>query len=215
MLLTGIGIFVYPAVSREMLAHRNIRTIISYRALSDKAENVDALLADAQEYNARIAEYRSDSSADPNIGLEGYENTLAPFGGDIIGYISIEDIQISLPIFHGTEKSELRVGAGHLAGTSLPVGGKGTHSCIAGHTGLYGAELFDKLDRMSPGDEFTLTVLGKTLRYRVIRKRVVEPDDFSPLAIEPEQDLCTLMTCTPYGVNSHRLLVTGERVPDK
>lgn len=215
MLFSGVGIISYPAVSQELAVRKNARAVISYRILSEKIENIDELLADADEYNARISEYRSESNADPTVGLDGYESTLDPFGSDIIGYVSIDNGRSDLPIFHGVEKAELRVGAGHLAGTSLPVGGAGTHSCIAGHTGLYGAELFDKVDRLSVGDEFTLNILGKTLRYRITRKLIVEPDDLSPLAIEPERDLCTLITCTPYGVNSHRLLVTGERVSDE
>ena len=135
----------------------------------------------------------------------------SPFNNGIMGYVEIDRIDVKLPIYHGTDDSVLQVGAGHVVGTSLPTGGAGTHCAISGHSGLPSAMLFTNLDQLVMGDEFSLHVLNETLTYRVDQIQVVEPYDLTALEIDPDQDYCTLVTCTPYGINSHRLMVRGIR----
>ena len=132
-----------------------------------------------------------------------------------MGYIEIPSIDVMLPIYHGTSEEVLQVAIGHIEGSSLPIGGESTHSVISGHRGLPSSRLFTDIDQLSEGDTFTLMVLDEVLTYEVDQIRIVEPDDISLLAIEEGQDLCTLVTCTPYGVNSHRLLVRGHRVENQ
>ena len=141
-------------------------------------------------------------------------NALLDSGGGIMGSVSIPKIGVNLPIYHGTSTSVLSSGAGHLYGTSLPAGGESSHAVITAHRGLVTAEMFTRLDEMKIGDDFSLTVLGKTLNYRVDRVQVVDPDDIEPLKIVPGEDRVTLLTCTPYGVNTQRLLVSGVRTAD-
>ena len=132
-----------------------------------------------------------------------------------MGYIEIPSIDVMLPIYHGTSEEVLQTAIGHIEGSSLPIGGPSTHCVISGHRGLPSARLFTDIDQLSEGDTFTLLVLDETLTYEVDQIRIVEPDDTSLLTIEEGQDLCTLVTCTPYGVNSHRLLVRGHRVENQ
>ena len=170
-----------------------------------------ALLSAANEYNRTLAEQP--------LNLEPTEAEMADYlavlpGDDgIMGHISIPNIGVELMIYHTVEEPVLQVGAGHLPGTSLPVGGKGTHCALSGHTGLTTAALFTNLDRLEVGDYFYLTVLDDVLTYQIEDISVVLPWELDSLAVDPERDLCTLITCTPYGINSHRLLVTGTRVP--
>lgn len=131
-----------------------------------------------------------------------------------MGYIEIPEIKVSLPIYHGTDEGVLQIAVGHIPGSSLPVGGIGTHSVVSGHRGLPSAKLFTNLDELDEGDVFMIRVLDETLTYEVDKISIVEPDDLTGLEIDPELDLCTLVTCTPYGVNSHRLLVRGHRIPN-
>lgn len=189
--------------------------------LSEKSEGevrVDMLLqelADAREYNEGLVEWSPwEITANPDAyaDLERYESLLNPRGDGIMGYISIDSIDVSLPIYHGTSDAELQVGAGHLIGSSLPVGGPSTHAVIAAHSGLPSARMFDRLEELSEGDVIILSVLGQRLGYAVDSRQVVEPDEVEALTIEDGEDLVTLVTCTPYGVNTHRLLVRGHRV---
>lgn len=144
-----------------------------------------------------------------------YEQLLNVSGNGIMGYIEIPSIDVMLPIYHGTSEEVLQVAIGHIEGSSLPIGGESTHSVISGHRGLPSSRLFTDIDQLSEGDTFTLMVLDEVLTYEVDQIRIVEPEDISLLAIEEGQDLCTLVTCTPYGVNSHRLLVRGHRVENQ
>lgn len=144
-----------------------------------------------------------------------YEKTLDVTGTGIMGYVEIPKISVSLPIYHGTDATVLQIAIGHIPGSSLPVGGQGTHCVISGHRGLPSARLFTDIDQLREGDLFMLNVLGKTLTYQVDQIRVVLPDELDDLAIDDGQDYCTLVTCTPYGVNTHRLLVRGHRVPNQ
>lgn len=143
-----------------------------------------------------------------------YEKELNIDGSGIMGYISVPKFHIKVPIYHGTEESVLQVAIGHLETTSLPVGGKSTHTQVSGHRGLPSARLFTDLDKIKEGDTWTITVLNETLTYECDQIRIVEPEDFSELGLIEGEDLCTLITCTPYGINTHRLLVRGHRVPN-
>ena len=146
--------------------------------------------------------------------LEEYNSVLDVTGTGIMGYVDIPKINVSLPIYHGTDESVLQIAIGHLAGSSLPVGGEGSHCVISGHRGLPSARLFTDIDQLQEGDRFMLQVLGETLTYEVDQIRTVLPDELDDLQREEGQDYCTLVTCTPYGVNTHRLLVRGHRVPN-
>lgn len=175
----------------------------------------DRALAQAQSYNRWLA-----ASGQPTLGVapdshaaEAYRSALATPDG-VMGVISIPSIGVHLPIRHGTSSDVLSAGAGHLMGTSLPVGGSSTHAVITAHRGLAGASMFTRLDEMAVGDRFSLTVLGATMTYRVDRVTVIKPEDTAILRISSTEDRVTLMTCTPYGVNTHRLLVSGVRVPN-
>ncbi|MBQ1188425.1 MAG: class C sortase [Peptococcaceae bacterium] len=146
---------------------------------------------------------------------EIYEKTLDVSGTGIMGYIEIDSIDVSLPIYHGTEDSVLQIAVGHLDWSSLPVGGAGTHCVMSGHRGLPSAKLFTHLDELVEGDTFVVRVLDEVFTYEVDQILIVEPEDVSALTIEPGNDLCTLVTCTPYGINSHRLLVRGHRIENE
>ena len=162
-------------------------------------------------YNARVAQ-RSNTFALTEEEQEEYQSLLNMDGTGIMGYIEIPNIKLSLPIYHGTEESVLQIAVGHLDWSALPVGGEGTHCVLSGHRGLPSAKLFTNLDQLREGDTFTLRALDEVLCYEVDQIRVVEPQDTDALLPEPGQDLCTLVTCTPYGVNTHRLLVRGHRI---
>ncbi|HCA33568.1 MAG TPA: class C sortase, partial [Lachnospiraceae bacterium] len=146
--------------------------------------------------------------------LEEYNSVLDVTGTGIMGYVDIPKINVSLPIYHGTDESVLQIAIGHIAGSSLPVGGAGSHCVISGHRGLPSARLFTDIDQLQEGDRFMLQVLGETLTYEVDQIRTVLPDELDDLQRQNGQDYCTLVTCTPYGVNTHRLLVRGHRVPN-
>ena len=141
-----------------------------------------------------------------------YNRQLAVTDSGIMGYIDIPKIRVTLPIYHGTDETILQIAIGHIAGTSLPVGGASTHCVVSGHRGLPSARLFTDIDKLVEGDTFTMTVLNRTVTYEVDQIRIVEPTDLSNLQIEEGKDYCTLVTCTPYGINTHRLLVRGHRV---
>ena len=183
-----------------------------------QVDNSEIILAEryANEYNAAISPGTQLSDAFSKEALlwasEDYENLLNLAGDGIMGYIEIPSIRCSLPIYHGTDESVLQVATGHIEGSSLPVGGAGSHCVISGHRGLPSARLFSGLDQLKIGDFFNLRVLNRTLQYQIDEINIVLPDDIGKLEIDPEKDFCTLVTCTPYGVNSHRILVRGSRV---
>ena len=165
----------------------------------------------AEEYNRSLAEQGIHWSLTEEE-KQLYESILDVTGTGIMGYIDIPKLRISLPIYHGTDETVLQIAIGHLEGSSLPIGGEDTHCVISGHRGLPSAKLFTDLDLMETGDCFQLHVLDETLTYEVDQIRIVEPNDMANLMIEKGKDYCTLVTCTPYGINSHRLLVRGHRV---
>lgn len=222
--LVAIGIlcFSYPVVSTLVNNHAAKELSIEYDKLNKEKpkENRAEILRKAREYNAR---HKAIISADPYNGnndymdtpeYKEYEKVLSePMG--IMGIVKIPKIGVRLPIYHGTTQDTLAMGAGHLYGTDLPVGGKSRHTVVTAHTGMPDATMFDDLNTLKKGDYFYFDVQGKTLRYKVFRINVVEPNDIRLLRREKGRDLATLITCTPYGINTHRLLVTGYRVlPD-
>ena len=215
VILIGIGLLSYPTVSDWWNSFHQTRAVASYAAAVSqlKTEDYDRLFAEADDYNRKLAGTGMKwSMTDEEI--QEYNNVLDISDNGIMGYIDIPRIRQTLPIYHGTDDAVLQVAIGHLAGTSLPVGGDSTHCVVSGHRGLPSARLFTDLDRLIVGDIWTMTVLNRTVTYEVDQIRIVEPEDLSELQIVQGSDYCTLLTCTPYGINTHRLLVRGHRIPN-
>ena len=225
--LAGAGLILYPSFSDWWNSFHQSRAISSYMdeiAHMDEAE-YDKILQSAKDYNAQLAKQGIHWVLEDEE-KKRYNGQLNAASSGNMGYIQIQKINVMLPIYHGTEESVLQTCIGHLEGSSLPVGAAsydpkkeavtdrsdGSHCLLSGHRGLPSAKLFSDLDKLTEGDTFTLNVLNETLTYQVDQIRVVEPDDLSGLQIEKGKDYCTLITCTPYGINSHRLLVRGRRV---
>ena len=210
--LVGLSVVLYPTVSDWVNRRNASRALVSYdetvNALSDA--DYEACFAAADDYNRRLAA-TENAFYKPEL-VSGYEQTLDLSGTGIMGYITIQKIGVELPIYHGTGEGVLQVAAGHLQGSSLPVGGAGTHAVISAHRGLPSAKLFTNLDELEVGDTFTVTVLDRVLTYEVDRISIVLPNETDLLQPTPGKDYLTLMTCTPYGINTHRLLVRGHRV---
>jgi sortase A len=213
VILIGVGLLSYPTVSDWWNRFHQTRAVASYAAAVSqmKTEDYDRLFAEADDYNRKLAGTGMKwSMTDEEI--QEYNNVLDISDNGIMGYIDIPRIRQTLPIYHGTDDAVLQIAIGHLAGTSLPVGGDSTHCVVSGHRGLPSARLFTDLDRLIVGDIWTMTVLNRTVTYEVDQIRIVEPEDLSELQIVQGRDYCTLLTCTPYGINSHRLLVRGHRI---
>ena len=214
----GAGIFLYPAISNFLAERGQQDTIRTYHAKVQtmNQEEIDAAWEEAQIYNENLA---GDPVHDPFVMGSGYvlpdnyEDVLNIEGDGVMGEIEIPKIDVDLPISHGSSEEVLEKGAGHLEMTALPIGGKNRHPVISAHRGLPSAELFTRLDEMEIGDEFYIHVLDETLAYEVDQIEVIEPEELSLLQPEEDKDLVTLLTCTPYAVNTHRLLVRGTRVP--
>jgi sortase A len=208
----GLLILLYPSISDFYNEKRQSKVIVDYESLLKKLENEDykELFKEADEYNQKLA-----SSKYPFIyykKIDNYNKILNVNSDGMIGYISIDKIKVELPIYHGTSEQVLSVAAGHLEGSSLPVGGTGTHAVLSAHRGLPTSKLFTDLDKLEIGDTFTVTVLDRLMTYQIDQIEIVEPADIEKLKINPNQDYLTLMTCTPYGINSHRMLVRGKRI---
>lgn len=215
VLIGGLGLIAYPSVADWWNRMHQSYAVAGYVAKTkdmSKAEK-KKLLDAAHAYNLKLAA-TSDRWHMNATQKEQYKNTLDITGTGIMGYVIIPRIKVKLPIYHGTDEGVLQVATGHLAGTSLPVGGPTTHAVISGHTGLPSARLFTGLDELKKGDTFAFHVLDDTYTYQVDQIKVVLPDDLSALNISTSMDFATLITCTPYGVNSHRLLVRGHRIPN-
>lgn len=213
LLLAGLSLLLYPSFSDYWNSLHQSRAIAGYAervAELDETE-YDALWAQAQTYNETLLA-RKNGYHLSDAQREVYEALLNVSGTGVMGYIEIPEINCSLPIYHGTDESILQVAVGHLEWSSLPVGGESTHCVLSGHRGLPSAKLFTNLDRLVAGDVFMLRVLDEVLTYEVDQILIVEPQDVAALAIAEGEDYCTLVTCTPYGVNSHRLLVRGHRI---
>lgn len=213
ILFAGLALLLYPTVSDYWNSFHQTRAIASYVKAVDNLDQKDyqKIWDEAKQYNERLGKTGIQMPLSKEEE-KAYEKLLNVSGNGIMGYIEIPKIRVSLPIYHGMDEGVLQIATGHLAGTSLPVGGKSSHCAISGHRGLPSARLFTDLDKMSKGDIFMMHVLNKTLTYEVDQIRIVLPDDLSNLKIEDGKDLCTLVTCTPYGVNTHRLLVRGHRI---
>ncbi len=216
--LLALGITLYPFVS-NYLAEKYQSTAMA--AYSDAISRMDdtTLMREreaAQQFNRSIGVISMsgpDAISRLNAARDGYDDLLNVNNNGIMGYIRIPAIDVELPIYHGVENSTLEQGVGHLPGSSLPVGGESTHAVLAAHSGLASQRMFTDLEQLREGDRFYLSVLGETLAYEIDQMLVVEPDDAAALELQPGMDLVTLITCTPYGVNTHRLLVRGKRVP--
>ena len=210
--LAGLSLLLYPTISDRWNAVHASQAVASYVDQVQELDQAeyDKIWNDAVAYNEALG----SGSWDLGDQKAAYERLLDITGTGIMGYIEIPNIRISLPIYHGTDESILQVAVGHLDWSSLPVGGEGTHCVLTGHRGLPSAKLFTNLDQMNEGDTFVIRVLNEVLTYEVDQIHIVEPEDVSDLQMEAGKDLCTLVTCTPYGVNSHRLLIRGHRVPN-
>ena len=217
--LLALGITLYPLISNWYNARHQSEIQTQYLEVIQKTDNSEIVRAKrlADEYNAAIIPGTQLAEAFSQEAIlwasEDYEHQLNIAGDGIMGYIKIPLIKVDLPIYHGTNSDSLDAGAGHLLGSSLPVGGKSTHSVITAHSGVASQKLFSDLDKLKEGDVFYVDVLGETLAYQVDQIHVVLPHDTSFLGITEGADYCTLVTCTPFGVNSHRLLVRGVRIP--
>ena len=211
--VAGLSLLLYPTVSDYWNSLHASQAVSNYaeEVKNLNAEEYDEMLNAAEEYNNSLLN-RNTNYALSDEQREVYESTLNLNGTGIMGYIEISAINVSLPIYHGTEDSVLQVAVGHVDWSSLPVGGESTHCVLSGHRGLPSAKLFTNLDKLVEGDTFVIRVLDEVYTYKVDQILIVEPEDVSALTIEDGKDLCTLVTCTPYGINSHRLLVRGYRV---
>lgn len=214
----------YPFISNFLYEHRQEEVIYEYQKETDKMDTaqIRKMLKGAEEYNVRLKNREAvlTDPFDPELAVDGteeeqYEHLLNPESDGIMGYIEIPEIEVFLPVFHGTSQEVLRQGVGHLENTSLPVGGKDTHCVLSAHTGLSDKKLFTDLVLLKKGDLFYIQVLNRRLAYEVDQIRIVKPQDTSLLRIIPQKDLVTLVTCTPYGINSHRLLVRGHRITER
>ncbi len=213
ILLIGLSLMLYPSFADWWNSFHSSRAIASYE---EQVANIDdaqyeELWDAARDYNQSLL-HRPNDFILSDEQQEIYKSLLDIGGNGIMGYIEIPVIDVMLPIYHGTKESVLQIAVGHLDWTSLPVGGAGSHCVLSGHRGLPSARLFTDLDKLKVGDVFMLHVLNEILTYEIDQILIVEPQDTDPLLIEPGKDLCTLITCTPYGINSHRMLVRGHRI---
>ena len=216
VLLAGLSLLLYPSFSDYWNSFHQSRAIAGYTEEVSSMDNdvYEDFRSQAQQYNEKLFLRQKTENAFliPEEQLAEYEQLLDVTGLGIMGYIEIPSIDVSLPIYHGTSDTVLQIAVGHLDWTSLPVGGESTHCVLSGHRGLPSAKLFTNLDKLAVGDTFLMQVLDEVLTYEVDQILIVEPDETQALMIEEGKDYCTLVTCTPYGVNSHRLLVRGHRI---
>ena len=213
ILLIGLSLMLYPTFADWWNSFHSSRSIANY---VEQVANIDdaqyeELWDAARDYNQSLL-HRPNDFLLSDEQQEIYKSLLDFGGNGIMGYIEIPMIDVMLPIYHGTKESVLQIAVGHLDWTSLPVGGAGSHCVVSGHRGLPSARLFTDLDKLKVGDVFMLHVLNEILTYEIDQILIVEPQDTDPLLIEPGKDLCTMITCTPYGINSHRMLVRGHRI---
>lgn len=215
VMLAGASLLAYPAVSNAWNSYHQTKALAGYANIVHEMPEKDysEYLEAARAYNAKLANGNFKLQSEESLYQE-YLDLLNPAGNGMMGRIKIRKIDVDLPLYHGTEDNVLQVAVGHLYGSSLPVGGESTHACLSGHTGLPRAMLFTDLTELTMGDVFTIQVFNELLTYEVDKIDIVEPSDVSGLQIETGSDYVTLITCTPYGVNSHRLLVRGHRIPN-
>ena len=215
ILIIGLSLLLYPTFADWWNDLHQTKAIANYEEIMANMSDEDYshLFDAAKEYNEALAEI--DYPLMYHEDIPGYNDLLNVTGNGIMGHISIEKIDVHLPIYHGTGEAVLQIAAGHMEGSSLPTGGAGTHCVLSAHRGLPSARLFTDLDQMELGDTFVLSVINLTLTYQVDQILIVEPHQVDALYVVPGEDYCTLVTCTPYGVNSHRLLVRGTRVENE
>ena len=217
LFLTALGLTLYPLVSNYVNQKYASEIQTAYQELIQQTD--DSILQEAKQraiaYNLAITPGTADAYSEEALltASEDYENQLDIAGNGIMGYVEIPKIQVNLPIYHGTDAEVLDRGVGHLLGSSLPIGGENTHTILSGHSGMASQKMFTDLEQLVPGDVFYLNVLNETLAYQVTEVNTVLPYETDLLGIVPGEDLCTLVTCTPYGINTHRLLVHGSRIP--
>lgn len=211
ILAAGLAIMLYPTISNYFNKRNQSKAITDYAKTVEKmdASEIQQHLSDARSYNKLLATLPSPYENYDSIG--GYSSFLDVSDNGIMGYVDIPKINVSLPIYHSTSPEVLNVAVGHLQGSSLPVGGKGSHAVISSHRGLPSSRLFTDIDKLTEDDTFTITVLGEVMTYTVDKITVIKPHEFDELKVIPDEDYVTLMTCTPYGINTHRLLVRGHR----
>lgn len=217
MFLLAVGLTLYPIVSNYVNEKYASQIHTAYQEVIEQTDDSDLRKAKdlADAYNRTLIPGASDAYSQDHLqtASQDYASQLDMAGNGIMGYVEIPKISVNLPIYHGTENASLERGIGHLLGSSLPVGGESTHSILSGHSGMASQKMFTDLEQLASGDVFFLHVLKETLAYQVVEIHTVLPYDTSLLGIVPGEDLCTLITCTPYGVNTHRLLVRGTRIP--
>lgn len=212
ILLAGVGILLYPSVSDWWNSMHATRAIAGYvTAVEDMSgQEKEDMINAARAYNEKLPDGVNFSLTDEEYAE--YESLLDITGTGIMGYVQITAIGVNLPVYHSVDEGVLQIAVGHIPGSSLPVGGDRVHSVMSGHRGLPSAKLFSDLDQIQEGDVFTVTVLDETVTYMVDQIRIVLPEETDELAIQPGKDYCTLVTCTPYGINTHRILVRGRRI---
>ena len=212
MMFIGVCALLYPSVSQYWNSKTQTRAVENYQEILNSLheEDYDAFFQEADEYNLALSQLQNPLVEHRKV--LGYHSILNVNGNGIMGYVSIPKLGVEIPVYHGISAEVLNVACGHLEGTSLPVGGVNTHCVLSAHRGLPHAKLFTDLDKMELGDTFQLTVLDRTLTYQVDQIKVVRPDEIDDVQLVDGKDLCTLLTCTPYGINSHRLLVRGTRI---
>lgn len=212
VLLIGLGLLAYPGIAQmwnKYVASHVVENYEKYVADMDE-ENYSSVLAQAQDYNNRLS--AKDAPLNQYDEVEGYREALNVDDSSVMGVLRINSIDVNLPIYHGTSSTVLSDGVGHMEGTGLPIGGEGNHAVLSAHRGLPGSRLFTDLDKVVVGDVFTLTVLNETLTYEIDKINIALPEETQYLLPVQGEDYCTLVTCTPYGVNTHRLLVRGRRI---
>lgn len=210
----GLSVLLYPSISSYWNSKTQSEAIVDYESMLSqyKPEDYTGIFEAAEEYNKKLFQLEDPMTEYPK--LNEYNEILNIGGNGMIGYITVPKISQELPVYHGTSEGVLSVAVGHLEGTSLPVGGESTHSVVSAHRGLPTAVLFTHLDRMEIGDVFYFTILDRKVTYEVDRIRIVDPNDSSLIQIDEGKDYCTLLTCTPYGINTQRLLVRGHQVDE-
>ena len=215
IIIAGLAFLLYPTISDYLKSIAYNRAIENYQAVvaDIDEETYEDIMTEAKVYNDKVLARGNVRATLTDEELTEYESQLNIDDSGIMGYVVIPKINVSLPIYHGTKDTVLQSGIGHLEGSSLPIGGEGTHSVLSGHRGLPSAKLFTNIDQLVEGDTFTVRVLREVLTYEVDEIRTVLPHEVNSLQIVKGQDYCTLLTCTPYGVNTHRLLVRGHRIP--
>lgn len=212
MLFIGVCGLLYPSVSQYWNTKTQTHAVENYQEILNSLapEDYDEYFQEAEAYNQALAELTNPLYDYQNV--KGYNDILNISGNGIMGYITIPKLGVEIPLYHGVSVEVLNIACGHLEGSSLPVGGESTHSVLSAHRGLPHAKLFTELDKLEVGDTFQITILNHTFTYQVDQIKVVKPEDSSDIRIVQGEDLCTLLTCTPYGINSHRLLVRGSRI---